>query len=364
MSRRHVHRHPARAARPAGLDRTGDRHPLLLPMLGVLVLHVVGFGLLLTYALPADLRLGSGELFGLGVGFTAYTLGMRHAFDADHIATIDNTTRKLLHDGTRPHATGFFFSAGHSTVVFLLAVVVALGVRGVGDAVADEGSTLHHVTSVWGPTVAGLFLLIVGLVNLGVVRQTLALARRASHGQLDPAEIPGVAGGRGPISSLTRRLAGRVSRPWQLYPVGLAFGFGFDTATEIALLVLAGGSAASGLPIGAILCLPILFAAGMTLLDTLNGAATARAYSWALNAPARRVAYNVAVTGVSVLFALGIGTLSLLGVIVDEFAITGGPLATIAALETEYLGYALLAIVLTSWSAAALWARSVERRLA
>ncbi len=277
MSRRHLHRQPVAGAAGERSAAPSGRHPLLLPMLGVLVLHLAGFGLLLTYALPADLRLGSGELFGLGVGFTAYTLGMRHAFDADHIATIDNTTRKLLHDGTRPHATGFFFSAGHATVVFVLAVLVALGVRGLGSAVADEGSTLHQVTSVWGPTVAGLFLMVVGLVNLGVVRQTLALARRASSGQLDPAEIPGVAGGRGPISSLTRRLAGRVSRPWQLYPIGLAFGLGFDTATEIALLVLAGGSAASGLPVGAILCLPILFAAGMTLLDTLNGAATARA---------------------------------------------------------------------------------------
>lgn len=363
---RHAHPHRGQARGPHAQEpcAPAERHPLLLPILGVLALHLAGFGLLLIYALPGDLRLGSGELFGLGVGLTAYTLGMRHAFDADHIATIDNTTRKLLHDGRRPHATGFFFSAGHSTVVFVLAVLVALGVRGLGSAVADEGSTLHAVTSVWGPTVAGVFLLAMGFVNLGVVRQTLALARRAQRGQLDPSEIPAAATGRNPISALTRRLAGRVSRPWQLYPVGVAFGFGFDTATEIALLILAGGSAASGLPIGAILCLPILFAAGMTLLDTLNGAATARAYAWAVDAPARRVAYNVAVTGVSVLFALGIGSLSLLGVIVDEFAITGGPLAAIAALETHYLGYALLGTVLASWSAATLWARAVERRLA
>jgi nickel/cobalt transporter (NiCoT) family protein len=356
MSSPSTHHSPAR--QPAG------RHPLLLPLLGVAALHIVGFGLLLMYALPSDLRLGSGEIFGLGIGFTAYTLGMRHAFDADHIATIDNTTRKLLHDGERPHATGFFFSAGHSTVVFLLAILVALGVRGIGTAVADEDSTLHEVTSVWGPTVAGLFLFVIGIVNLGVVRQTLRLARRANAGELGASEMHALPTGRGPISALTQRLAARVSRPWQLYPVGFAFGFGFDTATEIALLVLAGGSAAGGLPVGAILCLPILFAAGMTLLDTLNGAATARAYSWALNAPARRVAYNVAVTGVSVVFALTIGSLSLLGVLVDEFAIDGGPLAAIAAIDTQYLGYALLSIILLSWTAAALWARSVERRFA
>ncbi len=289
---------------------------------------------------------------------------MRHAFDADHIAAIDNSTRKLLHDGTRPHATGFFFSAGHSTVVFLLVLLVALGTRGLGGALADDDSTLHQVTAVWGPTVAGVFLLAMGLLNLGVVRQTLGLARRASTGTLDAADLDRLVVGRGPISRLTHRLSARVSRPWQMYPVGLAFGFGFDTATEIALLVLAGGSAASGLPIGAILCLPILFAAGMTLLDTVNGATTARAYAWALTAPARRVAYNVAVTGASVLFALVIGSLSLLGVAVDAFSIQGGPLRAIAALDTTYLGYALLSTVLLTWTAAALWARSVERRVA
>lgn len=356
MSRWHAHG-PRGAA-------TRRHHPLVLSLLAVAALHLLGFGLLLAVVLPADLRLGTGEVFGLGVGLTAYTLGMRHAFDADHIATIDNTTRKLLSDGTRPHATGFFFSAGHSTVVFALAVLVALGARGLGAAVQDDGSTLHAVTSFWGPTVAGTFLIAVGAVNLGVVRQTLALARRAGAGVLDPAEVEAGLVGRGPMSRLTARLSRRVSRPWQLYPIGLLFGLGFDTATEIALLVLAGGSAASGLPVGAILCLPILFAAGMTLLDTLNGAATARAYQWALTAPARRVAYNVAVTGVSVLFAFVIGVLSLTGVVVDELSITAGPLAAIAAIDTQYLGYALLVIVLTSWSAAALWARAVERRLA
>jgi high-affinity nickel-transport protein len=346
--------------------RAVREHPIAPALLGVLLLHVVGFGLLFAYAVPGDLRLGSGELFGLGVGITAYTLGMRHAFDADHIATIDNTTRKLLHDGTAPHSTGFFFSAGHSTVVFVLAVLVALGVRGLGSAVQDDGSTLHAVTAVWGPTVAGSFLLTVGLFNLGVVRRTLGLARRmssrgpqsVSHEELDRGMRT-----RGPMSRLVARLAAKVTRPWQLYPIGFAFGLGFDTATEIALLVLAGGSAASGLPVGAILCLPILFAAGMTLLDTLNGATTARAYEWALTAPTRRVAYNIAVTGVSVLFALVIGSLSLLGVLVDEFGI-GGPLADVASLDTGLLGYALLAVVLTTWAAAAAWARSVERRLA
>ncbi len=228
---------------------------------------------------------------------------MRHAFDADHIATIDNTTRKLLHDGTRPHATGFFFSAGHSTVVFLLAVVVALGVRGVGDAVADEGSTLHQVTSVWGPTVAGLFLLVVGLVNLGVVRQTLALAGARATASSTPRSSPAWP------ADAARSARSRAA--W----LGASRGPGSSTPSGSR-----SGSGSTRPPRSRCSCWPRQcrertadrrhplpadpLRRRMTLLDTLNGAATARAYSWALNAPARRVAYNVAVTGVSVLFAL------------------------------------------------------------
>ncbi|MFT4034009.1 MAG: hypothetical protein QM679_00370 [Patulibacter sp.] len=344
--------------------RAALAHPLAPALLGVALLHLAGFGLLLAYVLPSDLHLASGEVFGLSVGITAYTLGMRHAFDADHIAAIDNTTRKLLHDGERPHATGFFFSAGHSTVVFVLALLVACGVRGVGAAVDDDASTLHQITSIWGPTVAGLFLLAVGLVNLGVVGQTVRLAEQVRGGHIEADELDRQLAASGPLTRLTRRFAHRITRPWQMYPLGFMFGLGFDTATEIALLVLAGGGAASGLPVPAILCLPILFAAGMTLLDTLNGAATTRAYGWGLTHPARRVAYNAAVTGVSVVFALAIGTLSLLGVIVEQFQITGGPLAAIAGVDISLLGYALLVAILLAWGAAALWARAVERRVA
>ncbi len=335
-----------------------SRHPLVLALAGVAVLHLLGFGLLFAVIAPADLHLGSGEAFGVGVGLTAYTLGMRHAFDADHIAAIDNSTRKFLQEGQRPHATGFFFSAGHSSVVFVLALLVAFGVKGLGAQVADEHSTLHQITSVWGPTVAGTFLLIVGLVNLAVLRSSLRLARRARRDGLDPRELDVRLMGTGMLSRTTQRLSKRVNRPWQLYPLGFLFGLGFDTATEIALLVLAGGGAAAGIPVLAILALPILFAAGMTLLDTLNGAATTKAYDWALDQPARRLAYNTGVTGVSVLVALAVGTLSLLGVVVDQFDITGGPLAALASVDVAHLGYALLAIVLVSWAAAVIWWRT------
>lgn len=340
------------------MHRPPARHPLALALAGVALLHVIGFGLLLLVIAPGDLRLSSGEAFGVGVGLTAYTLGMRHAFDADHIAAIDNSTRKFLQEGQRPHATGFFFSAGHSTVVFVLALLVAFGFRGLGGEVGDEHSTLHQVASVWGPTVAGTFLLVVGLVNLAVLRSSWRLARAGRRDGLDPQQLDQQLMGSGLLSRTTQRLSKRVNRPWQLYPLGILFGLGFDTATEIALLVLAGGGAASGLPVLAILCLPILFAAGMTLLDTLNGAATTRAYDWALHEPAKRLAYNTGVTGVSVLFALVIGSLSLLGVIVQEFDITSGPLADLASVDLAQLGYALLAIILVSWAAAVIWWRT------
>ncbi len=332
----------------------GRRHPLLAPLAGVALLHLLGFGLLLAVVAPGDLVLGTGEAFGIGLGITAYTLGMRHAFDADHIAAIDNTTRKLLREGTRPHASGFFFSAGHSTVVLVLVLLVALGASGLGGAVADEHSTLHRITSVWGPTVAGSFLVVIGLLNLAMLRGSLALARAARSGTLAPGELERrlAAGHGGPLSRLTQRVAGRVTAPWQLYPVGLLFGLGFDTATEIALLVLAGGGAATGVPFLAILSLPLLFAAGMTLLDTLNGAAMTKAYGAAQQAPIRRIAYDVTVTGLSVVFALGIGTLSLAGVAAEQLGVDHGPIAALASVDVGLAGFILLALVLSAWAAA------------
>lgn len=334
-----------------------ERHPLLLALLGVAVLHLIGFGLLFAVVAPGDLRLSSGEAFGISVGITAYTLGIRHAFDADHIAVIDNTTRKFLQEGKRPHATGFFFSAGHSTVVLMLALVVVAGVQGVGAAIENDDSALHQATSIWGPTFAGTFLLIVGLVNLAVLRGSLRLVRRSRTEQVSADEIDRQLAGTGVISRATRKLSQRVSAPWQAYPLGFFFGLGFDTATEIALLVLAGGGAAAGLPVLSILCLPILFAAGMTLFDTLNGAATTKAYDWALHEPRRRLAYNVGVTGISVVFALLIGSLSVTRVIVEQFSIRSGPLAWLAGIDVGMLGYVLLGVILTAWAAALAWWR-------
>jgi high-affinity nickel-transport protein len=217
-------------------------------------------------------------------------------------------------------------------------------------------------TGIWGPTISGVFLLSVGFVNLAVLRQSLRLMRQSHHDGLDPGEVDRQLVGTGLLGRLTQRAAARVSSPWQLYPIGFMFGLGFDTATEIALLVLAGGGAASGLPVLAILALPILFAAGMTLLDTLNAATMAKAYGWALEAPARRLAYNAAVTGTSVFFAFAIGTLSLNGVLVSRIGIEHGPLAALARIDVGMLGFVLLGTMLVTWAAAVVWWRVGKRR--
>ena len=248
----------------------------------IIALHVVGFGLLLGFVAPQHLRLGSG-IFGIGVGITAYTLGMRHAFDADHIGAIDNTTRKLMGDGQRPLSVGFFFSLGHSSVVFLLAIGLSLGIRGLSGSVANDDSALHHATGLIGPTISGTFLFLIGILNLMVLIGIVRVFLRMRHGEFDEQQLEEHLNSRGFMNRFLGRATRAVKKPWQMYPLGLLFGLGFDTATEIALLATAGTAAAGGLPIYAILCLPILFAAGMTLLDTIDGAFMNFAYGWAFS---------------------------------------------------------------------------------
>ena len=214
----------------------------------ILALHVVGFGLLLGFVAPQHLKLGTG-IFGIGVGITAYTLGMRHAFDADHIGAIDNTTRKLMSDGQRPLSVGFFFSLGHSTVVFLLAVGLAVGIKGLSGDVADDGSALHQATGLIGPTVSGSFLLLIGILNLFLLIGIVRVFMRMRHGEFDEQQLEDQLNARGFMNRFYGRATQAVKRPWQMYPLGLLFGLGFDTATEIALLATAGTAAAGGLPI-------------------------------------------------------------------------------------------------------------------
>ncbi len=237
----------------------------------VLALHVFGWGVLVFGVAPQHITLGSAGVFGVGLGVTAYLLGVRHAFDADHIAVIDNTTRKLVGEGTRSLSAGFWFSLGHSSVVFGLAFLLAIGVRAVVGPVQDEGSPILQTLGLVGSIVAGTFLILIGLTNLFAVVGIAKVFRRMRTGDFDEAELERHLENRGFLARLLGRVMRRVSKPWHLYPVGLLMGLGFDTATQVALLVLAAGTAAFTLPWYAILVLPVLFAAGMSLFDALDG---------------------------------------------------------------------------------------------
>lgn len=322
----------------------------------VLALHVAGFFILLVLVVPNDYSLGSAGAFGLGVGITAYTLGLRHAFDADHIGAIDNTTRKLMSEGQRPLSVGFFFSLGHSTIVFALGILVVLGVRGLGGEVQDDGSALHQATGIVGPLVSGSFLLVIGLINLAILVSIVRLFRAMRTGDLDEGALEEQLQARGFMSRFCGRATRAVRKPWHMYPLGVLFGLGFDTATEVALLFLAGGAAAGGLPFYAIICLPLLFAAGMSLLDTIDGAFMNFAYGWAFSRPVRKIYYNMTVTGLSVAVALLVGSIELVSVLADRLGLTGGLWDAISGLDLNLVGYAIAGLFVMTWAVAlAVW---------
>ncbi|MFQ6147731.1 HoxN/HupN/NixA family nickel/cobalt transporter [Streptomyces seoulensis] len=317
----------------------------------VLALHVIGWGTLVGIVAPEHYSLGT-KTFGVGIGVTAYTLGMRHAFDADHIAAIDNTTRKLMGEGRRPLSVGFWFSLGHSTIVFLLALLLSLGVKALAGPVEDDGSTLHAVTGWIGTTVSGTFLYAIAIVNLLIMGGIWKVFRQMRTGHFDEAALEEQLNNRGFMNRLLGRLTKAITKPWQMYPLGLLFGLGFDTATEIALLVLAGSGAASGLPWYAILCLPVLFAAGMSLLDTIDGSFMNFAYGWAFSKPVRKVYYNLTMTGLSVAVALIIGTVELLGLLVDQAGLHGAFWDWIAGLDLNVVGYVIVGLFFATWAVA------------
>lgn len=333
----------------------GDRRRLLGMGGVILALHVLGWGGLAA-ALSGHPDGGTSQVFGVGIGVTAYALGMRHAFDADHIAAIDNTTRRQLALGQRPLSVGFWFSLGHSTVVFVLVVLLAAGVGALAGQLADEASPLQQTAGLVGTLVSGLFLVILGVVNLVVLIGLVRLLGRARQGELDEEALEAQLQRRGVVGRLAGRAAAMVSRPWHLYPVGFLFGLGFDTATEIGLLAIAGGAAAAALPWYAVLTLPVLFAAGMCLLDTADGVLMCRAYGWAGDRPLRKMYYNLTVTGLSVVVALVIGGIELAGVLADKLGVTSGPLAALASIDLGDLGYLVVATFLIAWLVAmAVW---------
>jgi high-affinity nickel-transport protein len=338
---------PLAAPKRRGLSRAEVRS-LVGMGLFIAALHIIGWFTLIAIIAPHNYNVG-GQVFGVGLGVTAYTLGMRHAFDADHIAAIDNTTRKLMADGQRPLSVGFWFSLGHSSIVFGLCFLLSIGVRALAGQVTDETSTLQQTTGLIGTAVSGVFLMIIAVLNLVVLRGIVAVFRRMRSGDFDEAELEEHLNKRGFMNRILRGATKAVRKPWHMHPIGMLFGLGFDTATEISLLVLAGGAAAFQLPWYAILVLPILFAAGMSLLDTIDGSFMNFAYGWAFSKPVRKVYYNLTITGLSVAVALIIGGIELISILADKAGIESGPLRTIADLNLNFVGYAIVGLFVVTW---------------
>ncbi|HEV2427897.1 MAG TPA: HoxN/HupN/NixA family nickel/cobalt transporter, partial [Acidimicrobiales bacterium] len=285
----------------------------------ITLLHVAGWTLLV---LAATRHYGAGahKVLGIGTGVLAYTLGMRHAFDADHIAAIDNTTRKFMSEGQRPLSTGFWFSLGHSSVVFVLTVLLGLGARALGGQVRNAHSPLHHYGGLIGTVVSGGFLYLIAALNLVILVGIVRLFVQMRQGRFDDSELEKHLNSRGFMMRFFGPLARSIDRPGKMYPLGFLFGLGFDTATEVAFLILAGTSVAEGLPFWAILSLPLLFAAGMSLLDTIDGSFMNFAYGWAFSKPVRKIYYNLTVTGLSVVVALVVGTVELGGLLASRLS--------------------------------------------
>ena len=328
----------------------------------VVGLHVLGWGTLALLVAPAHYDLGDAGVFGLGLGLTAYLLGMRHAFDADHIAAIDNTTRKLLADRSddetrpRPLTVGFWFSLGHSTIVFVLVLLLGLGVRAVSSEIGDEDSPLKVIGGLVGTAVSGVFLILIGVINLVVLIGIVRIFRRMRHGDYDEAELERHLDERGFMNRILGRVTRAVKRPGHMYPVGVLFGLGFDTATEVSLLVLAGGAAAATLPWWAVLVLPVLFAAGMSLFDAADGAFMCFAYGWAFMRPVRKVFYNITITSLSVAVALVIGVIELVSILAEELDVSSGPLAWVADLDLGHVGFVIVGLFVLAWLVAlAVW---------
>jgi high-affinity nickel-transport protein len=340
-----------------------DRRSLVAMGGFIVLLHVVGFGVLFGVVTPQHLALGGDHpVFTVGVGVLAYTFGLRHAFDADHIAAVDNATRKLLADqaeqGTdrKPLSVGFWFSLGHSTIVFGLALLLSVGVKALTSPVEDDSSTLHSMTGVIGASVSGVFLWVLGILNLMVLLGIMRVFREMRQGRYDEAALDDQLNKRGFLNRFLGGLTKSVRKPWHIYPIGVLFGLGFDTATEVGLLVLAGGAAAFNLPFYAILILPILFAAGMCLADTVDGVFMNAAYGWAFARPVRKIFYNLTITSISVAVALIIGSIELIGVVADQAHITSGPLAAIASIPLDYAGYGIVGLFVLAWAIAlAVW---------
>ncbi|MBO0684396.1 MAG: HoxN/HupN/NixA family nickel/cobalt transporter [Candidatus Dormibacteraeota bacterium] len=307
----------------------------------VLLLHLLGWGLLVLY--------GIGHPAFLGLGGLAYTFGLRHAFDADHISAIDNTTRKLLQEKKRPVGVGFFFSLGHSTVVFLIAVLLGFAVKTVVQSVVSGSGELNRLGGLLGTSVSGVFLVIIGVLNLLILLDILRVYRRMRRGQYDRDGLQEELVAGGLMTRIFGRLFRVVSNSWHMYPIGFLFGLGFDTASEVALLAVSAGAAAGGVPFAAVISLPLIFAAGMSLMDTADGAFMSKAYSWAFSNPIRKVFYNLTVTSLSVFVALFVGLVELAQIMIQTMDLRGGVFGFVADLNFGVLGFVIVGAFVATW---------------
>jgi high-affinity nickel-transport protein len=310
---------------------------------------VVGWGMMAA-AVGGHYHINKTGVFGVGTGILAYTLGMRHAFDADHIAAIDNTTRKLVGDGKKPLSVGFFFSLGHSSVVFVLGSLLLFGIKGLDQQVRNGGSHLQYTTNIVGTLVSGVFLFLIAALNIAVLRSILRIFREMRSGAYDDRALEEQLAKRGLMNRFLGRIARGVDTPWKMFPIGFLFGLGFDTATEVGLLLLTGAAAVvGGLPWYAVLALPILFAAGMSLFDTMDGAYMNYAYNWAFARPVRKLYYNITITGLSVFVAVFIGAVEILGLLAQDGGLSGPAWSWLENFNINTAGFVIVGVFVLTW---------------
>ena len=313
----------------------------------VAVLHLVGWGMMLLLVAPRFPVM-------LGLGGLAYAFGLRHAFDADHISAIDNTTRKLLQEGKKPLGVGFFFSLGHSTVVFLIALALGFATQFVVSNVISANGELKSVGGLIGTGVSGIFLLLIGILNLIILLDIIRLFRRMRAGEYDRPSLEHELVAGGLLTRLFGRLFRLITHSWQMYLVGFLFGLGFDTASEISFLAISAGAAAQHIPIYALISLPLIFAAGMSLMDTADGAFMSQAYSWAFSNPVRKVFYNLTVTALSVFVALFVGLFELSQLLIQQLGLRGGVWDLIGGMDLGVMGFVIVGAFIVTWAGAIL----------
>ena len=311
----------------------------------IAALHLVGWGAYLHYAADYPAL--------VGLGFVAYMFGLRHAFDADHIAAIDDTVRYMLQKGKKPLGVGFFFSLGHSSIVMCLALAIAFAAT----AVRQELPELKNFGGLLGAGVSGAFLWLIGVLNFLVLLDILGVWKKAKTGIHNHQHLEELLLQRGLINRLFGgRLQKLLNHSWQMYPLGLLFGLGFDTASEVGLLAMTAGASAGNLPLPAVLSLPLLFAAGMSLMDTSDGVLMSKAYNWAFLNPLRKIFYNIATTSLSVVVALVIGTIELLQVLISMLGLQGSFYDFVAGIDFGVLGYVIVGLFVLAWAlSVALW---------